>query len=406
MAYSELIKSFERIRNYMRDFYVYGFKTRNEYDAKSARSYDDERRRVASWLGPYMDFRQNAKGKQVFISVDNRDIPHNPLYAAFRTKSFTDRDLFLHFALLDMLCEEALSVRECMDRLSEAYWAEDAGDLPEESIVRRKLIEYRDLGLLTARKRGKETVYSLSESGVDPDKWQDAVAFYSEASPLGVVGSFFEEKESPFQFKHRYLLDALDSEIMENLADAMMKRSSVNLTVFRQRSKTELSHRVFPLRLFLSTQTGREYLLCYHYAEEKLRFFRLDLIRRAAAEGPEPEADRYEAMTEPFLRHLWGVSEKNGKDLEHLEMKIHAGADEAFIVERLQREKRGGDVQQLDEETWLFTADRFDTLEMLPWIRTFIGRIDEFRCTNPEVERRFRQDLIRMAEMYGGGAEE
>ena len=111
-------------------------------------------------------------------------------------------------------------------------------------------------------------------------------------------------------------------------------------------------------------------------------------------------------MTEPFLRHLWGVSEKNGKDLEHLEMKIHAGADEAFIVERLQREKRGGDVQQLDEETWLFTADRFDTLEMLPWIRTFIGRIDEFRCTNPEVERRFRQDLIRMAEMYGGGAEE
>lgn len=38
VAYSELIKDFEHIRNYMREFYVYGFKTRADYDAKSARS--------------------------------------------------------------------------------------------------------------------------------------------------------------------------------------------------------------------------------------------------------------------------------------------------------------------------------------------------------------------------------
>lgn len=39
MAYSELIKNFEKVRAYMREFYVYGFKSRSEYDAKSARSY-------------------------------------------------------------------------------------------------------------------------------------------------------------------------------------------------------------------------------------------------------------------------------------------------------------------------------------------------------------------------------
>ena len=48
MAYSELIKNFERIRDYMREFYVYGFKSREEYDTKSARSYDNERRRIES----------------------------------------------------------------------------------------------------------------------------------------------------------------------------------------------------------------------------------------------------------------------------------------------------------------------------------------------------------------------
>lgn len=39
MAYNELIKNFEKVRAYMREFYVYGFKSRTEYDAKSARSY-------------------------------------------------------------------------------------------------------------------------------------------------------------------------------------------------------------------------------------------------------------------------------------------------------------------------------------------------------------------------------
>ena len=45
-SYSELIKNFEKIRGYIREFYVYGFKSREEYDKKSARSYDDERRRM------------------------------------------------------------------------------------------------------------------------------------------------------------------------------------------------------------------------------------------------------------------------------------------------------------------------------------------------------------------------
>ena len=67
MAYSELVKNFNRIRDYMREFYVYGFKSREKYTRKSARSYDDEKRRLESWLGNYMKFRQTAEGKNVFI---------------------------------------------------------------------------------------------------------------------------------------------------------------------------------------------------------------------------------------------------------------------------------------------------------------------------------------------------
>ena len=63
MAYKELIKNFNRIRDYMREFYVYGFKSREEYTNKSARSYDDEHRRIKSWLDDYMKFDWTSEGK-------------------------------------------------------------------------------------------------------------------------------------------------------------------------------------------------------------------------------------------------------------------------------------------------------------------------------------------------------
>ena len=84
MAYSELVKDYERIRDYMRQFYVYGFKSRDEYDAKSARSYDNERRRVESWLGDYMSFHQNPNGKSVFLSLDSTS-PLRPRVLLTRT---------------------------------------------------------------------------------------------------------------------------------------------------------------------------------------------------------------------------------------------------------------------------------------------------------------------------------
>ena len=146
MAYSELIKNIERIRDYMREFYVFGFKSRDEYDAKSARSYDNERRRMESWLGEYMSFRQDASGKNVFLSVDSRNIPHNPLYKAFKTKSFTAKDITLHFYILDILRNgDAMTTAEIVEEIGCAYLSMFNTDFSfDESTVRKKLKEYEE----------------------------------------------------------------------------------------------------------------------------------------------------------------------------------------------------------------------------------------------------------------------
>ncbi len=59
MSYSEPIKNSDRVRSFIRQFYVYGFHSRVEYGGKSTRSYDSERR-IGSWLGDYMGFQPPA----------------------------------------------------------------------------------------------------------------------------------------------------------------------------------------------------------------------------------------------------------------------------------------------------------------------------------------------------------
>ena len=161
MAYSELIKNFERIREYIREFYVYGFRSREEYASiKSTRSYDNERRRVESWLEDYISFKQTGQGKNVFISVDSRQVAHNPLYRAFKTKSFTSNDILLHFTLMDYLQDhDASGISEIQDGLLEEYPGTfEQNGLPDESTIRKKLRELQDLGIISARKeKGKST---------------------------------------------------------------------------------------------------------------------------------------------------------------------------------------------------------------------------------------------------------
>ena len=150
LAYNELIKNFDRIRNYMREFYVCGFKSRGEFTSKSARSYDDERRRVESWLGDYLCFRQTAEGKNIFLSINCRLTRHNPLYQAWKTKSFTDGDITLHFLIFDLLpdTETALSLNQITDEMDRRLLCFSHPKTFDASTIRKKLMEYVQQGLL------------------------------------------------------------------------------------------------------------------------------------------------------------------------------------------------------------------------------------------------------------------
>jgi len=91
-----------------------------------------------------------------------------------------------------------------------------------------------------------------------------------------------------------------------------------------------------------------------------------------------------------------------------VEFEVLVGEGEEHIIRRLNREKRCGQVERVDEEHYRFSADVFDASEMIPWIRTFICRITRMNFSDRSTENKLKEDIERMYDIYGlkGGGEE
>ncbi len=414
-SYSELIKNFEKIRAYMRDFYVYGFKSRDDYQSKSVRSYDDERRRIESWLGEHMSFVRTPEGKNVFISIDSRTIRHNPLYNAWKAKSFTDGDITLHFIIFDVLYDPSVkrTIAELLEELDEKYLSGfENPQMYDESTVRKKLKEYVEEGIIAAEKEGRKMYYHRTDRA-DISDLNDVLHYFSEVAPCGVIGSFILDKEEAdtdaFTFKHHYITGAIDSGVLAALFTAMREKRAVTISNM-SRHRESRRNRIVPLRVFISVQSGRQHLLAYLPDDNSFHSYRIDYLSKVKLEDPTPRFDELRTELDRMQSKMWGVSVNRNRwrteRLEHVEFTVRVDDDEEYIVRRLEREKRVGTVEKLDENTYRFFADIYDSSEIIPWLRTFICRIVKMNFSNRSVENQFKKDLEAMCLMYGVKEEE
>ncbi|WP_394924102.1 WYL domain-containing protein [uncultured Robinsoniella sp.] len=406
MAYTELIKNFERIRDYMREFYVYGFKSREEFEKKSSRSYDNERRRIESYLGDYMEFRMAHGGKNVFLSIDSRTCVHNPLYKAFKAKSFTSGDITLHFILFDILYKPEITytLKEITDIIDTTYLSIFRSPmLFDESTVRKKLKEYIELGLVKGVKQGRQIAYSRTGTA-NLSSWYDAINYFSEAGLCGVIGSFlldqtgFESKAC--SFKHHYITHALESEVLCQLLHGISQKRSITITNVTNKSDHINSWDLVPLQIFVSVQNGRRYLMGYSLKYRRINSYRLDYITGVKIGEISEDFNQLREKLAAMQKYMWGISCNRRSTLEHVEFTISIDTGEEHILQRLEREKRCGTVQRIDQNTCRFIAEVYDTSEMIPWIRTFICRITSLNFSNRTIENQFKQDILDMYALY------
>lgn len=406
--FKELIKSFARSREYIHDFFVYGFKTRDDFTDKSRRTYDNERRRIESWLWKYIHTNYTQKGKNISLVMDSRLLDTNPLYRAWKTKSFTTNDIMLHFYLPGCLDGSiGKTAEEITDLMLDKY-----GFLSDVQLVRRKCNEYVKEGLLDRTKSKKQVIYKKNPSfnelfnGFKPAA--DALCFYKMVSPLGIIGDTILDtisaRNTIFHVKHCFFVHTLEDEILLGLLSAMHCRQYVTIHLKSSRNSRQQVITILPMRIFTSTRTGRRYLCTYNTNSKRFFCLRMDYIKKIQPGGVSPVYDKARKQLSDNQDKAWGVSFQNKTNLHmhSLELVLYIDTEkEPFVLKRLYREGKGGNVSQTGPNTFTYTTQVFDANEMLPWIRTFTGRIIKLETTHPGLKNLFMYDMEEMYKMYG-----
>lgn len=407
-GFSELVKNFDKTRDYIRDFFIYGFKVRGDFEKKSLRTYDDEKRRVESWLGDYMKYDNSVRGKKVSIAVDSGSISENPLYQAYYSKSFTTNDIKLHFFITDVLHNgESLTLNEIADRIGEDY-----GEIFEVQTIRNKLREYTEEGIILTIKKGKTAYFRLSEDTIKDfldsfDGLTEAVEFFSETSRFGIIGNSILKsaglKNELFVIKHNYIVHTLEDIVIPDILSAIEQKRYISAESFRKKNDENLNN-VIPMQIFTSVQTGRRYLAGYITVRKRFTALRLDFIKKVTAGAV---CDRYDSIYDRFMyekNYCFGVSFGSWEKCPEPETLIIDfiidEKTESFVTDRLEREKRNGVLEKKGVNSFRLTFRTYDSYEVLQWARTFTGRITSVRGDNTSAIKRFYNDVFRMNNLY------
>jgi hypothetical protein len=357
-------------------------------------------------MGGYMKWNYTKSGKNSFIAMDCAKIAVNPLYAAWQSKAFTGNDIMLHFYILDTLKDtESMPVETLTDEI-----CAQSGETFDAQTVRHKCAEYVSLGLLTSEKKGRALYYRLSNCFFEQlaavaSGLTDAVKFFQGVAPCGEIGSFIMGNDSiendRFSFKHYSVAHTLEDGILLELLAAIRKNQAVSFINYSEKTDWVTERSGIPMKIFVSAATGRRYLCLYKTKERRFFNYRLDHIKSVQLLGVCEDAEKYRAALNNNLDKVWGVSFGGRSRNEIVSIKLYINeATEGYILERIAREGHGGTLTRLEENTFLYTKELFDTNDISPWIKTFIGRILQLEGTNRAVIARFYGDIKRMKELY------
>lgn len=405
--FSELIKSFSKSREYVRDFFVYGFKTRDEFAGWSGRTYDNERRRLESWLAGYVRQDYTEKGKNIYLSIDSNLLDTNPLYRVWKAKSFTDNDIMLHFYILDyLLCENKKTADEITDGILEKY-----GVFFDAQTVRRKCNEYAGEGILLKTKDGREVLYSLNASPrglfAEAPMLAEAVKLYQLCAPIGILGNTVMEnlgfENDVFRVKHSFFVHTLEDEALLDILRAMHDERAVLLKLKSSKNDNLQEQGGVPLKIFISTRTGRRYVCLYITEKKKFTCFRLDAVKEVKPQEKYPDYKDIREGLDRNKERAWGVSFQNESrtHTERVKLTVHINEKtEEHIINRFKREGKGGVLSRVAPDTFTYETEVFDANEMLPWIRSFIGRIINVESDSEKLAGLFKRDFYETYKMY------
>lgn len=383
-----LIRDYENIRQILRDIYIYGCFTRDDFIEMgiSGRKYDNEQRRISAYLpDKFIQKRRVDKKVLLFCSYHIEDSEKNYLSGTFRNKSFTALDVMAFFFVQQLLGErKEMTAPEILEALPNY----NKTVVFTKDNLRVKLDELVEKGYIKFRKEGRTVFYSLTEDiweNFTDDELYDLslyLKFVKNVLPLEVPYYFLEEKlhlymkcernleidnEKVFAFKHNHFFDSLDNDVLLDILRGCKSGHSLSIQMQEQEPIE-----AFPVIVIHDSTYGRQYLYCFDNSNNKQRVIRVDKITSVKPRKTMDSKEKsiVESM-KCFIKECWctsGISE----DLKELIIEFRFDEEkEAYILRRIEYEGHGGEITKKMDGVYEYKIKVRDPDEMIPWIRSF-----------------------------------
>lgn len=321
--------------------------------------------------------------------------------------------------------------------------ASGSAKAPVNRTVNNRLTLLTQMGLLQNLREGEKnnSRWSLApinaelllEEGkeINPDfdkHFSDAVDFFSKYLFLGEIGSYILDKllnmhESPFRIKHEYFMHAANDYTLLDLMSAIEENKWCLISYKHGTASFDTKLLCYPLQIRISYSNGREYLMFYNPFERSYSSMRIEFIEdikyleddyvRGMSELKDVAFDSDIKNSLTGLDYCWGVSTSvkqkenaiNLPDPQIIALQIECKKEEFYILNRLQRESRIGEIKYFPEHEYIqFMIKVNDYHEILPWIRSLYSRIIDCQSSDNKLAQIIRDDIEKMVNNQAGEA--
>lgn len=245
---------------------------------------------------------------------------------------------------------------------------------------------------------------------------KSAIAFYSEYSPLGIIGSClmdtYDFEDDSVVFKDIYIVQALDSIVLYDILSAMQKNKCIT-AYMEQVSGTMLEKReVLPLKILTCAGDGRRYVYSFDLENNVYRSLRLDFIHEVCLiekQLCEQEIKQIREIGQKKLEHVW--TEFVGESV--FPVRIEMFSKEKIFASEIRQERRNSQVIIHSDGVARITSKVYHPKEMIPWLLAHTGDVTALEVERDEKNNkdssrminRYREHICTLHEMYQGNGE-
>lgn len=291
--FADFIKHYDNIRSILREMFLYGCFSREDYENKkigSSRKVSYEIRRIQQYIEKeFIRIDRDGKVKLLSLSYDAITNTKNFLVSTYLNKSFTKTDIVLHYNILLIInrSDKPLTMNEI-----------------EDELVKNNLIDYEIISSKTIERKVKK----LSDS-------------------MGIIQSKKVGRSKVYSIADDIFLD-LTSEELDKLMDIVSLCKNIN-----SRSRYN-SEEIIPYKIRYDVECGRWYLISFK--GDKCFISRLDRIADVRILNINYNEDCLEDKYKKAMMYSWSAVQINGNtEPEVFKFKVSiSDSSENYIINR------------------------------------------------------------------------